>query len=346
MDLKFKNVIIFGGSGFIGSFLSRKLFRDFNVANIVIYDLVDPCSTCSEFRNNLFRDLPCLKYIHGDVRHEIKNVPDFEFDLAINLAAIHREPGHSKHEYFETNINGAENISSWCEKRGIQNLIFTSSISPYGISENIRDEYSTPMPDSPYGSSKLVAEKIHQIWHSRDPINRRLIIVRPGVVYGPGENGNVTRLIKAVNRNYFFYTGNKETRKAGIYIKELCSSIFWIYKNYESICSEGQPILFNGCSETAPSVKEYILGICDTLGKQKFFLTLPYSLLLLSSYLISAVGSLFRINHPFSPMRIKKLVRSNFIEPKVLKDFGYKFNFSVEESLKDWKKENLEEWDF
>ena len=344
MAHEFKNVIIFGGSGFIGSFLSRKLYRDFNVNNIFIYDLVDPTLTCSKFRNSLFTNIPCVKYINGDVRDKIKNIPELEFDLVINLAAIHREPGHRKDEYYETNIKGAENITAWCEEKEIKNLIFTSSISPYGVSEDIKNESSIPMPVTPYGSSKLVAEKIHQCWHARKSKDRKLIIVRPGVVYGPGENGNVTRLIKAVKKNYFIYTGNKETRKAGIYVKELCASIFWVYQNYDSISVAQDPILFNGCSETAPSVHEYILGICSTLGKKKFFLTLPYSLLLISSYFITAIANLFKINHPFSPMRIKKLVRSNFIEPKVLKDFQYKFNFSLEDSLKDWKQENSEEW--
>ena len=45
---------------------------------------------------------------------------------------------------------------------------------------------------------------------------RKLLIVRPGVVFGPGEGGNVSRLIKAVIKRYFIYIGNRKTRKAGV----------------------------------------------------------------------------------------------------------------------------------
>ena len=61
-----------------------------------------------------------------------------------------------------------------------------------------------PMPDTAYGISKLVAEKIHQIWQ-KDDDNKKLITIRPGVVFGPGEDGNVPRLIKAIKNNYFLH---------------------------------------------------------------------------------------------------------------------------------------------
>lgn len=49
------------------------------------------------------------------------------------------------------------------------------------------------MPNTPYGISKLVAEKIHEVWQAKDK-SRELTIVRPGIVYGKGEHGNMTRL--------------------------------------------------------------------------------------------------------------------------------------------------------
>jgi nucleoside-diphosphate-sugar epimerase len=112
--------------------------------------------------------------------------------------------------------------------------IFTSSISPYGVSEIIKDESSLPILLSPYGSSKLVAGKIHQVWHAKDIKNRRLLIVRPGVVFGPGEGGNVSRLIEAVIGRYFFLMSNKSIRKAGVYVKELCNAMWSILQEQKN----------------------------------------------------------------------------------------------------------------
>ncbi len=107
---------------------------------------------------------------------------------------------------------------------GCSRMVFTSSISPYGPSEDLKDESSLPAPETPYGSSKLEAEKIHMRWQS-DLHSRRVLTLRPGVVFGPGEGGNVTRLVRSVVKGYFAYMGNRQTRKAGGYVKELCRAI-------------------------------------------------------------------------------------------------------------------------
>ena len=58
------------------------------------------------------------------------------------------------------------------------------------------------------------------IWQAKNPA-RELTIVRPGIVYGKGEHGNMTRLYWGQKKHYFVYTGRKDTIKACIYVKEL-----------------------------------------------------------------------------------------------------------------------------
>ena len=58
------------------------------------------------------------------------------------------------------------------------------------------------------------------MWQVKDE-KRELTIVRPGIVYGKGEHGNMTRLYKGQKKRYFFYAGRKDTVKASIYVKEL-----------------------------------------------------------------------------------------------------------------------------
>ena len=80
-------------------------------------------------------------------------------------------------------------VIAFAEKHRIKKIVFTSSIAPYGAAEALKEETTIPMPNTPYGISKLVAEKIHVIWQSRKTDERQLTIVRPGVVFGKGENG-------------------------------------------------------------------------------------------------------------------------------------------------------------
>ena len=216
------NVIIFGGTGFFGLFMAIRLSEENKYNKIFLYDHEEIDEKGFSYRIKKYDSIKNIVFIKGCVKNEIIDFDgDDNISLIINLAAIHREPGHKNWEYYETNLNGATNIISWADKIGCDHIIFSSSISPYGLSEDLRDENSLTVPTSPYGGSKLVAEKIHQIWQSANHDRKKLIIVRPGVIFGPSEGGNVSRLIKAIKGNYFFYMGNHNTRKAGIYIKEL-----------------------------------------------------------------------------------------------------------------------------
>jgi nucleoside-diphosphate-sugar epimerase len=283
-----------------------------------------------------------LTFVQGDVREPISWHPEESVHLIANFAAVHREPGHEDLEYYQTNLLGAENVCSWAENVGCKRIVFTSSISPYGPSVDIKDEHSLPVPTTAYGGSKLAAEKIHQIWHAKDHVNRRLVIVRPGVVFGPGEGGNVSRLIKAVLHRYFFYMGNRTTRKAGVYVKELCNAMWWVLQQQEV---KGEHVsLFNMSMNPGPSIEDYVETVCRVAGVKRMVPAVPYRLLLTAAYAIDAIAKPLRISHPFSPVRIRKLVRSNNILPTYLVENGYAYQYTLESAFADWKQSCPEEW--
>tara|TARA_B100000242_G_C43055228_1_gene493683 strand:+ start:1534 stop:2553 length:1020 start_codon:yes stop_codon:yes gene_type:complete len=337
-----KTAIIFGGTGFIGSFFARHLIEDLNYSKVFLYDYESFSEKDSNYRINMFNNNQYIEFIRGDVREEIKWMPSQSIDLIANFAAIHREPGHEDFEYFECNILGAENVCAWAERVNCKHLIFSSSIAPYGPSEDPKDEDSIPVPITPYGSSKLVAENIHQTWQSKDTLTRKLVIIRPGVVFGPSEGGNVSRLIKAVLNRYFVYTGNKNTRKAGVYIKELCNALIWVFES-EKAKKDGVT-LFNMTMNPGPSIRDYVESIARIEKKRVFVPNLPSTFLIIIATILDFFLSIFKITHPFSPLRIRKLTRSNNIIPSYLINNKYKYKYSLDSALKDWKNECPEEW--
>jgi len=336
--------VIFGGTGFIGVFFVEYLLENRIVEKVYLVDIEPIDAKFSNFRQKLVVGEPRIKVIQSDVRRPIDSfIPTEQVKLIANFAAVHREPGHVDHEYYETNLLGAENVCAWAERVGCNQMIFTSSISPYGPSETVKDERTLPVPVTAYGGSKLAAEKIHQIWQARDAANRRLVIVRPGVVFGPGEGGNVSRLIKAVLHRYFFYMGNRATRKAGVYVKELCHAMWWVLERQDA---RGEHVsLFNMSMNPGPSIGEYVDTVCKVAGVKRFVPGVPYRLLLGVAYLIDSVAKPLGIKHPFSPVRIRKLVRSNNILPTYLVENGYEYRYTLESAFADWRQSCPEEWE-
>lgn len=333
------NYIIFGGSGFIGTHLIHLLKNECAKPGDKIYDLDIVMPGEEGVVPGVVEKNEGVEYIRLDVRKQL----EFDFtptadDVIFNLAAVHRTPGHSDREYFETNIRGAENVTAFAEKHGINKILFTSSIAPYGAAEELKEETTLPTPNTPYGISKLVAEKIHQIWQVKYE-KRELTIVRPGIVYGKGEHGNMTRLYKGMKGHYFMYTGRKDTIKACIYVKELV--LFFKYRMLDH--SFPGTDIFNCTFEPAYNIEQ----ICETIKKAtglKYKVPLiPGGLLMIAARILGPIGGKKVGIHPD---RVKKLMVSTNICGKKLAGSGYKFHYSLEESFKDWfkdcNKESLE----
>ena len=332
------NYFIFGGAGFVGTHLTKLLKEIHPESMIYNLDIVEPVTQMFTIKgyNAVLKEGEEVtsQYIYCDVRKSIElefvNVTDE--DVIFNFAAVHRTPGHPDQAYFETNIRGAENVCAFAEKFGIKKIVFTSSIAPYGAAEDLKTEDTLPTPNTPYGISKLVAEKIHTIWQAKQPNERQLTIVRPGVVFGKGENGNFTRLYWGIRGGKFFYPGRKDTIKACIYVKELVRFMLYRLENH----SEGVE-LYNCTFEPAFTIEQIVETMKKATGLQRTIVKVPGSLLMTVA---SIVGPLGGKALGICPARVKKLMISTNICGKKLADSGYKFHYTFEEAIKDWYRDN------
>ena len=325
------NYIIFGGSGFIGTHLIH-LLNTIKQPGDKIYDLDIVMPGEEGVVPGIVEKNDGVEYIRLDVRKPF----DFDFtttssDIIFNLAAVHRTPGHEDKEYFETNIRGAENVVAFAEKYGIKKIFFTSSIAPYGASEELKEETTLPTPNTPYGISKLVAEKIHIGWCEKEQ-DRELTIVRPGIVYGKGEHGNMTRLYKGIKGHYYIYAGRKDTIKACVYVKELVQ--FMKYRMIDN-SFPGYDII-NCTFEPAYTIEQIVEAMkASTDLKGRKVPMVPSWLLMTAATILAPVGAKKGIH----PARVKKLMVSTNISGKKLAETDYKFHYTLVESFADWFKD-------
>lgn len=343
MTKHINNVIIFGGCGYIGSFFAANLIKNTQVKKIWFVDInIDKEPIWPKALKRAISDCR-VKIIFHDIRRKIDGcrLPS-PIDLICNFAAIHREPGHLDWEYFDTNIRGAENVCEFAEKIGCNNIIFTSSIATYGKHNTAVNENTLTVPDSAYGSSKLVAETIHKGWLNKDTNNRYLSIVRPGVIYGPGEDGNVRRMIRAIRRRIYFYTNNHNIHKAGGYIKELTNAMNWVLE--KQIEQKMNLAVYNFTASPTPTMQDYIENVCRIIDKPYPRLNVPFLLPYIASHVIQKSIPNERVKRVFDPVRINKLKTDNNIQADFLIENGYEFKYDLLSSFKDWYNDAPEDW--
>jgi len=369
------NYIIFGGTGFIGTHLAKLLKAERPNDKVWNLDAVHPdkmewalkekvvsWASVKDYKTALCEgEVHPAEFVECDVRKPLVDAsgaltvklpftPTSE-DVIFNFAAIHRTPGHPDYAYFETNVRGAENVCDFAERFGIRKIVFTSSIAPYGAAEQLKEETTLPTPNTAYGISKYVAEKVHMNWQAKGLAvshstgsgqapgskvqGRELTIVRPGVVFGKGENGNFTRLYWGIKKHTFAYPGRKDTIKACVYVKELVRFMLWRLDNYVDDGSH-DACIFNCTFEPAYSIEQIVRTIKKVTGLTQAVPYIPNAVIMPAAAGAKIVGSPMGI----CPARVKKLQISTNICGKKLAGCGYKFKWTFEEAVVDWYKDN------
>lgn len=278
-----------------------------------------------------------MEYVTADVRQPLDPQIGASAQVLYNLAAVHRTPGHPAHEYYATNVLGAGHVTVLADVCRIPLIVFTSSISVYGPTEEVRTEASPPSPTTDYGRSKLMAELIHQMWRKAGP-DRRLVTVRPGVVFGPGERGNYSTLASALRRGFFLYPGRRDTVKSGGHVDELIRTIEFAIERPE------REILFNFAFPCESSTRDIVAAFSQVMNRPFRPATAPLPALLLAARLFEAANAM-GARTPIHRERVMKLVRSTRIAPQWLIDHGYRFELDLERALRAWARETESRFD-
>jgi len=256
-------------------------------------------------------------------------------DWIVLLAATHREPGHALHEYYDTNVAGARNVVDYAERIGCRRIFFMSSTSPYGTADGPKDETSATYPISAYGMSKLAAELVLESWYHRGG-DRRLVVCRPGVIYGPGEPGNITRMIRAVRGGYFVFPGDKHIRKSYAYIEGLVQSLDF------ALTRSDPYILYNYVERHTETLEELVHAVQDEFDCHRLALSVPRHVLVGAAYALQAATY---GRSPLHPTRVRKASIPTHVVPRWLLDHGFEFRYDFRSSLRHWRAVAPEDFD-
>ena len=182
------HILVTGGAGFIGSHLVEALLQEGH--QITIFDDFNHYYNPSLKRQNIARFQSQVAIVEGDIRDAILVERTFahgQFDAIIHLAARAgvRPSIQSPKLYFTTNIDGTFNLLDACRHHGVDDFIFASSSSVYGVNKKVPFSETDALTRtiSPYAATKLAAEQICSNYSHLFGI--RCMCLRFFTVYGP-----------------------------------------------------------------------------------------------------------------------------------------------------------------
>ncbi len=289
---------VIGGSGFIGTRLSTIL----NKKNID-FTIVDKFIGASfpALTHNV--DIRSLDDLRGAID---KNA------VLINLAAEHRDDVSPPSLYDEVNIRGAKNLCEIAREMEVNKIIFTSSVAVYGFAPLGTNESGSIAPFNDYGRTKWEAEQVYRQWQSEDPENRSLIIVRPTVVFGERNRGNVFNLLRQIASGKFVMVGNGLNRKSMAYVENVAA-----FLEYSLDFKPGIHI-YNYVDKPDFTMNALVAHVNKLLGRSSAIkFRLPFSIGLLIGSTLDLVAKITRKKFPISAIRVKKFCANSVYESAI-----------------------------
>ncbi len=221
-------------------------------------------------------------------------------DVLYQLAAEHRDDVSPVSLYYDVNVAGAEAVARAAADLNISKIVFTSTVAVYGLPAGEVDERSPVRPFNHYGRSKLEAEGVFADWCEARP-DRTLVVVRPTVVFGEFNRGNVYNLVRQIETGRFAMIGRGGNRKSLAYVENVAAFLDFVRELPPG------PHLFNYADKPDLSVAELVRTIDECLGVAGARrLRLPYAVGYVAGAAFDAAAWAMRRKFPISRVRVKK----------------------------------------
>lgn len=241
----------------------------------------------------------------------------------IHCAGLVHKPDAPYQEYEVMNVRATQSLAEAAASNGVNTLIFLSTQALYGLGPFSNIEENGPLQaKTPYAVSKVTSEKFLEIFRGIP----RIVTLRPSLVYGEGDRGNILSMIKEIKAGRFVQIGGGNTEKSIIYSRDLAEAITLSMKVPEGYHT------FNVSNPKPTTVKELIDTITESLGMQKKVSSMPEPLL---RFGVRAAELLMKEKAPVTSEQVNKLTTTTTCSVnKLINATGFQQRTSLREGIR------------
>lgn len=306
-------IAIIGGSGFVGTRLIEILINE-------RIDVINLDKRNSFKCNNITKIVDVRDY---DVLQKALN----GVDAVVLLAAEHRDDVTPTSLYYDVNVQGMKNTLYAMEKNGVNRIVFTSSVAVYGLNKKNPNEEHNIDPFNHYGKSKWEAEVVLQDWYKTHP-NWNINIIRPTVIFGERNRGNVYNLLKQISVGRFLMIGSGNNQKSMAYVGNVVAFIKYLIENKR----EGYNV-YNYVDKPDLTMNQLVRHVGKVLNKNIPSIKVPFAIGIIGGYTVDLVAKLTKIKFSVSSVRVKKFCATTQFDANKAHTSGFKASYSLENGL-------------
>jgi len=311
------HIFVIGGSGFIGTCLCRRLNQN-GINDFIIIDKAVGSTFPEKVKIADVRAIDSLRETMGSGA------------AIINLAAEHRDDVRPVSLYDEVNVQGAKNLCIVANEKNIKTIVFTSSVAVYGFAPEGTDETGGFSPFNEYGRTKAEAEGVYRAWQEEAPQERALVIVRPTVVFGERNRGNVYNLLRQIASGHFVMIGRGRNYKSMAYVENVAAFL------EQAVTAKPGVHVYNYIDKPDINMNDLVKLVRKSIGKGNgSFFRLPYWFGYSAAKLLDGVAFITGKSFPISSIRVKKFCSTTSFSSSTISDSGFVAPFSLDEGLKN-----------
>lgn len=270
-------VLVTGVSGFVGSNLENYLKEEYDIIG-VSREKRESLITYQEINENILNFSKSFIHLAGKA-HDLKKTSEDA-------------------EYYEVNTELTKQLFDQFLASTCEVFIYMSSVKAAADEVNaILDENIIPNPVTVYGKSKLAAE--NYILSKEIPENKRVYILRPCMIHGPNNKGNLNLLYNFVSKGIPYPFGKYENKRSFVSVENLCFIINELFKN-ASIASG----IYHIADDDPISTNQLVEIIGKTISKPVKIWNTPKTIV----NLFAKIGDVFPL--PINSERVQKLTEN------------------------------------